>query len=135
MDINTVFPSTYVKAADLQGGKVIVTIDHVLIEDVGGEQKPVVYFRGKDKGLVLNKTNATAISGIYGVETANWPGGAITLFSTQTEFQGRPCACIRVEMTAPQVPAPPQQAHTAQQQTPAVPPVDEGHDSEEPIPF
>ena len=113
MDINGVFPSTYVKAADLQGGKVVVTIDRVSVEEVGGEHKPVIYFSGKEKGLVLNKTNAAAITGIYGAETNNWSGSAITLFATQTEFQGRPVACIRVEINAPvqqqQAPPAPQQ--------------------------
>lgn len=74
MDINGVFPSKYLKAADLQGKDVTLTIEEVSVEDVGGQgdasdSKPVLFFQGKEKGLVLNKTNANTISGMYGPET------------------------------------------------------------------
>ena len=61
MDINSAFPSNYLKAADLRGGRVTVAIDSVVIENIGDEDKPIVYFQGKEKGLVLNKTNANMV--------------------------------------------------------------------------
>ena len=108
MDINAAFPSNWLKAADLQGRSVSVKIDHVDIETVADEPKPVVYFQGKTKGLVLNKTNAYTISMIYGQETDSWQGAAIEIFPTQVDFQGRQVAAIRVRMAPPSQTAAPQ---------------------------
>ena len=38
MRIGAAFPSTYLKAADLQGRQVTVTISHIKLEEVGGER-------------------------------------------------------------------------------------------------
>lgn len=101
MNINDTFPSNYLRAADLRDRAVDVTMHRVLMEDIGGEEKPVLYFAGKEKGLVLNKTNASTISGLWSPETDNWPGKKITIFPTQTDFQGRQVECIRVKTKAP----------------------------------
>src|SRR5687768_10052346 len=101
MKIGSAFPSKYLKAADLGESKVLVVIDHVDVEDVGAkgkkENKPVLYFRGKDKGLVLNKTNAKKIEQIAGTdETDEWKGVTIGLYATETEFAGEMVDCIRI---------------------------------------
>ncbi len=121
MNINTAYPSTYLKAAELEGDTVY-TIKSVEIETLGkdenAEQKPVVYFQEVELGLALNKTNANTISGLYGPETNDWIGKQITLFSTEVDFQGKQTLAIRVRMRAPnrptnagKPPAPP--LHTA----------------------
>lgn len=98
MNINGAFPSTYLKATDLQGKRALVTISHVKLEDVGDEAKPVLYFAGKEKGLVLNKTNANMITEIVGSdETDHWKGKAVTLYVTKVDFQGRRVDGIRVD--------------------------------------
>ncbi len=94
--ISEFFPSKYVRAADLKGRDVVVTVDQVIQEDVGSDLKPVVYFRGGQKGLVLNRTNAEAIAQLYGDDTDKWPGARITLFATTVQFQGRSTPAIRV---------------------------------------
>ena len=105
MNINDAFPSTYLKAEDLRGQRVAVQIGSVKMEEVGQghdmEEKPVLYFNGKDRGLVLNKTNATTIASLYGPDTDQWRNNWITLFPTQTDFNGRQVACLRVEMQPP----------------------------------
>jgi hypothetical protein len=75
MRMSSAFPSNYLRAADLQGRNVTVTIDRVAMEDIGGDHKPVLYFRGKEKGMVLNKTNGNNISAAYGDETDDWADG------------------------------------------------------------
>lgn len=106
MNINTAFPSSYLKAADLQGRRVPVTVDRVAMEDIGGEHKPVLFFQGKDRGLVLNKTNAAMIAEIAASEeTDEWKGVRIVLYPTKTDFQGKRVDAIRVdypEAVAPQ---------------------------------
>lgn len=99
-NINEAFPSNYLKASDLGGASPIVTIDRVEFEPVGREKemKAVVYFEGKDKGMVLNKTNAKNISGLVGsFETDDWVGFRIRLYATNVEFQGETVEAIRVK--------------------------------------
>jgi hypothetical protein len=104
MNVNDVFPSKYLRAADLDGHEVTVTIEHIEMESLGADddtQKPVLYFVGKKKGLGLNKTNATTIANLYSPEMDNWIGCPITLFPTQTDFQGKSVECIRVRIQKP----------------------------------
>lgn len=110
MRISEAFPSKYIKAADLRGQEVPVIISNVVMEqmqDRDKTSKPIVYFQGKNKGLVLNKTNSNAISVIYGDETSDWIGREITLCSVMVEFQGNMTPAIRVKVTggAPAQPA------------------------------
>ena len=98
MKISAAFPGQYIKAADLQDKAVRVQMDRIAIEDIGGDQKPVLYFVGKEKGMVLNKTNANNISHAYGDDTDNWAGQEIELFPTMVDFQGRSVEAIRVRM-------------------------------------
>lgn len=100
MNINDAFPSKYLKASDLRGSTPIVTIDHVTVEEVGKarDRKPIAYFVGKEKGLVLNKTNATKIGQITGSsETDEWAGAKVMLYTTETEFQGESVETIRIK--------------------------------------
>jgi len=96
----------YLKAADLQGRDWPLTIAGIQQEDVSGQGEPemkwVVYFRGGQKGLVLNVTNATTIADQLGDETNAWMGRQVTLFPTQTDFQGKQVACIRIRLQQPQ---------------------------------
>ena len=96
MRIDSAFPGQYLKAADLQGKRVTVTMAHVQMEDIGSEQKPILYFQGTDKGLVLNKTNSNTIMAAYGYETEDWAGQVITLVEAMVDFQGRTVAAIRI---------------------------------------
>lgn len=99
MRIDEQFPSTYLKAADLQGRAVRVNISHVDIEEIsGGERKPVVYFQGKEKGLVLNKTNSNNIAAAYGYETEDWQGQPVELFEMMVDYQGKSVPAIRIRV-------------------------------------
>ena len=96
MNISNAFPSNYVKASELQGKDCPVTIKEVKMEKVGDDQKPIVYFIGSDKGLVLNKTNANTIMAMYGGDTDMWTGKPIVLYAADVEFQGKMVQGIRV---------------------------------------
>lgn len=99
MKIGSAFPSKYIKADDLQGRHVRVQISKVEMEDIGDDgSKPIVYFQGKDKGLILNRTNAHTISDAYGDDTDNWNGCEIELFPTKVLFQSRMVGAIRINI-------------------------------------
>lgn len=105
MNINEAFPSDYLKADDLKGANVTVTIADVSIEEIGqGQQKErklVLAFVGKKKRLVCNKTNANTIGKLYGTETDAWHGKSITLSPREVEFQGDMVWAIRVSLQKP----------------------------------
>lgn len=98
MNIDTAFPGTYLKAADLQGRAAKVIIARVVMEDIGDDHKPVIYFQGKERGLVANKTNANTIKIAYGNDTDGWIGKPIELFEALVDFQGRQVAAIRIRI-------------------------------------
>lgn len=100
MRSSDVFPSKYIKAADLQDRDITVTIDKVVLEEIseGDPPKPVAYFRGKQRGLVLNKTNWETIGHVYGDESDNWGGRDIVLFSQMTTFNGQAKPGVRVRV-------------------------------------
>lgn len=106
MNINTVF-SSHLKADDIGNSKPVVTIDRVEVEKVGDEDKPVIYFVGKAKGLVCNRTNANMITELLGTaETDEWTGQRIRLYKAKVDFQGKRVDAIRIE-GAPSVQAKP----------------------------
>lgn len=98
MKISEEFPSKYLKAADLQGREVRVTIGNVEREKMGDDTKPVVYFKGKEKGVVLNKTNSNVIADAYGDDTDDWFGQDVILLSVMTDYAGKATPAIRVRI-------------------------------------
>jgi hypothetical protein len=98
MNINEAFPSKYLKAADIPQEGQTVTIESIAEEEVGKdkEMRPVLYFQGEDKGIILNKPNATNISKLYGYETDDWVGKKVQLGTTYVDFQGQSVEAIRI---------------------------------------
>jgi hypothetical protein len=98
MQISSAFPSEFLRAQDLQGRSVNVVIDRVELRDIGGDPKPVVFFMGKTRGLVLNKTNALELGNYYGNETDAWQGQPVQLYPAKVLYQGRQVDAIRVRV-------------------------------------
>ncbi len=102
MKISGAYPSNYVKASDLNGKPCPLTIRTCVLEELGQgsdkEQKPVLYFNGAQKGLVLNKTNANAIKDAYGDETGGWEGKPVEVYPARVEFKGNLVDGIRVRI-------------------------------------
>lgn len=96
MRVSDAFPSNYLKASDLQGRAIIVAIDRCEIEAIGDERKPILYFQGKQKGMVLNKTNANNVAVLYGDDTDDWGGQPVELFEAMVDFQGKTVPAIRI---------------------------------------
>ena len=108
-NINQLFPSKYLKAEDVKAG-VTVTIAGMKMEKVaeGEADKPIIYFHGAQKGLVLNKTNAQMIAHITGsFDTDEWANKMIYLHSEPVSFQGRIVDSIRVGKSQDPVKVPP----------------------------
>lgn len=102
--VDLLFPSKYLKAADLRGQHVTVIIEHITPRDElqmkGGkkEKKPVVTLKGKDKKWVLNKTNAQAIAKVHGPKPSQWVGKPVVVFPTKAMFGGDEVDALRVDI-------------------------------------
>jgi len=123
MRISDIFPSKYVKAADLQGRTVILTIKELVVEEMSNhanekERKPVLYFERATKGLVLNRTNAVAIAALYGDEADDWRGKRISIYPTRVKAFGSMQDAIRIKEEIPAQPKPVAQA--AQSEEPSI---------------
>jgi hypothetical protein len=79
-------------------------IKTVVMETLGEdrEEKMVVYFVGKQKGLVLNLTNFNTIARICGSdETDDWDGQDVVLVTEMVTFRGQTAPAIRVRAPMP----------------------------------
>lgn len=105
----------FLKNEDLQGRAVSVTIEEIGIEELktddGKEKKLVAHFVGKDKALILNRTNCELLEGIIGTDDyASWAGHRIVIYPTTTKFGAKTVPCLRVravQAAAPPMPPPP----------------------------
>jgi hypothetical protein len=95
MKISEEFTSKYLKAADLGGKEVRVIMQHVEKEKLGDDMKLALYFKGKDKAVILNKTNANTIADAYGDDSEDWFDQPLILFSVMVDFQGKVGPAIR----------------------------------------
>ncbi len=119
-----VFPSKYLKASDLKGKSITLTISSAPLETLkspdGGEQlKTVLNFNGEGKVLPLNRTNWDAVSDIAGGDTDDWPGHQIELYPDKTQMAGKTVDCIRIR-------APVQRALIAERDKPTATPSKRG---------
>lgn len=125
-NVNEMFPSKWLKATDLPR-PVTVTIDSIeQAEMPGGELKWVVYFRGKEKGMVLNRTNAEQLVDFFGDESDNWRGKSVKLFAMRVQGPNGPTQGIRLRQASGA-------AQAASAAAPAAAPVEEEIDDD--IPF
>jgi hypothetical protein len=99
MHIDQVFPSAYLKPADIpEGREATVIIERFEVQNFDDGSKPCLFFEGKQKGFLLNRTNANTIAEAFGPITENWIGGSIVIFATTTDYAGKRVPCLRVRV-------------------------------------
>lgn len=123
--IDDIYPSGAIRASDLQGRDVVLTIKDVNPKKFDDGTKLVVDFEGTEKHLVLNKTNARRIAEMHGDDYTRWFGRRVVICTETVDFRGQAHQSIRVRVTTS--PAPPDPA-------PAPAPDPGGVDGDE-IPF
>ena len=91
---NEVFPSRYLKEADLGGKPLEVEVERAPQEELGSgddkDEKTVLYFRGMTKVLPLNITNWDSVADIAGDDTVDWPGARLSSTRPQPA-EGQDC--------------------------------------------
>lgn len=82
-DFDQLFPGRFLKAGQLLGQKVTVTIGDIDTESLPSEKgdvtKGIVTLKGKDAQWVLNRTNAECLRAMFGRVVADWIGKRVTL--------------------------------------------------------
>lgn len=90
------YPGRFIKAAELLGKKVTLTVEDIELEDLEGEDgaktKCIVSFKETKKKLVTCKTNGLCLKEMFGKELANWVGKRITIY--EDVWNGEPCIRI-----------------------------------------
>lgn len=82
-DVSELFPSKYLKAADATPA-LTLTIARVSQETMKNQEgkeeiKPVIWFLEKEKGMVLNRTNANILATQLGDKVENWTNQRVVL--------------------------------------------------------
>ena len=106
MNINEVYTSNWLRAADLQGRKAKVRIEDWDVTEFkqndGTTKKQIVLkFFGKEKRLGLNRINSSMIAGMYGEDTEGWIGKEVTIYPTKDRGPNGLVDCIRIEFVDP----------------------------------
>ena len=96
--VSEFYGGTYITGADLAGKTHRLQVKCVEAEEVGDdrERKLVVYFTNAQKGLVLNKTNASTLVSVWSDETDEWRGRWLEAFTVPVTFNGRTYDGVRV---------------------------------------
>lgn len=107
MNVNDYYSteSNWLKGDDLPAGREAkVTIESVEEVRFDDKQPPklAIKFVGKDKGVVLNKTNAGRIADVYGFESTEWIGKDVFLYSEPVEFNGQMVRSVRLRVVLPE---------------------------------
>jgi hypothetical protein len=107
--IDDFYPSKFLRASDLKGKEITVTIDRVAAEEFEQDgvkrAKPVVHFRDKSiKPLVCNKTNSSRLATALGdKDTDTWAGKQVRLYPDMEEFRGHVHEVVRVRRAPPPI--------------------------------
>ena len=106
MLVSKLYPRRYATGEDLAGKTPTLPVRKVTMEKVGPVQKPVIYFHGAQKGIVLTATLARDIRDILGDDTDGWTDQPVTLSTRRVVIDSRVCWSIRASSAAPATPPP-----------------------------
>ena len=102
-DYRSLYDKDFIGAWDLAEGDKTITITRVIggsLTAPGGRKskKPVVYFKGSEKGFALNATNGKTVATLYGTHIEKWVGKQITLYKSMTRSPdgSGDVECIRI---------------------------------------
>jgi hypothetical protein len=96
VDFDELYPGKFLKAGELLGKKVTLTVSGVTLEELEGDDgkkiKGVISFKETAKMLCLNKTNGLCLRAMFGRKLADWEGKRVTIFSSTWNGED----CIRI---------------------------------------
>lgn len=102
LDWDQLYPGRFLKAGELLGRKVTLTIQSVDLDELEGEKgkklQGVVSFTETPRQIPLNKTNGICLREMFGRKLPEWVGKKVTLFEDvcRNPATGENGPCIRV---------------------------------------
>jgi hypothetical protein len=84
VNVSEFFPSKYLKAPELQGKAVRGEIESWECAEFDNGNRPVIFLKGKEKGVVLNQTNANCLKDAYGDALDGWIGHGVEVAPIKT---------------------------------------------------
>jgi len=104
--IDDFFPTRYLSSEDLLDAErqnVTVVIEKATIDELyskhskSHEEKLCIWFEGKRKGLVLNKTNTVALGDMFGNKVIDWYGKKIKIGVVELRAFGKKTTALRIQ--------------------------------------
>jgi hypothetical protein len=105
-DFDELYPGRFIKAAMFKGKAVTLTIKEIMREEFpviqpkpgqsATEFKVVLSFKERDKQIIANKTNCTALMLMFGRNTKEWRGKRVTFFGLKGTWFKRKQEAIRI---------------------------------------
>lgn len=101
MKVSQMVTSKYLRKEDFQDQDQVCTIKALKLENVGREDAPeerwCMYFRERDKAMVLNVTTIRVLEGAFGDESDDWVGKKVMVYvDPNVSFQGRVVGGLRL---------------------------------------
>jgi predicted YcjX-like family ATPase len=91
VDYDELYPGRFIKAGDLKGRDVNLTITKVRADELEGTKgkqiKGVLTFKETKKEIVLNRTNGECIKAMFGRKLADWVGKRVTFYPAKIESE------------------------------------------------
>lgn len=114
--VRDMIQSKFLRKEDFEEDQVC-TIKDCKLEDVGKEdaqeQRWVLYFRERDKGMVLNVTTIRVLEQAYGGDTEHWVGNKVMVYvDPNVSFGGKVVGGLRLrtpKKVQVKAPAPPKE--------------------------
>ena len=137
MNINDLYPSKYIKSDDIGHQRITLQVAAIKLEEVAENEaaKPVMYFHGKEKGMVVNKTNAMLCGHVWGPDTDVWLNQWLELFTEAKMFNGKVVQGLSVAPKLPTAAPQPEAAPAAAAPQPTGGPGPEQDSLADDIPF
>lgn len=97
VDWDELYPGRFLKAGELQGKKVTLTMVDIDTEELADDEgkkkvKGIIAFKETPKQIPLNKTNGLCIRAMFGRKLSDWSEKRITLFADKWNGED----CIRI---------------------------------------
>ena len=98
----TYFPSTYLKASDIDG-EAVATIAEFgeAVLQTSSKAQPIISFGDELKPMILNVTNFKTIEALYG-DTDGWVSKKVTLYVTEVNWKGDMVPALRIRKEVPE---------------------------------
>lgn len=99
--ISKEYPGRFLRGTDIAGHAVNVTIKTIKkekiykIKDKKEVPNLIVYFEGKERGVVLGKERASDLVALFGDDTDKWIGQTINMYTETKDIFGKTVNIIR----------------------------------------